>query len=750
MISRYFKFSQLLILFFILCTKFTFAEEKINSIEITGNERIPTSTILMFANITKGEKINTSKINVILKNLYESNFFENVNVKSEKNILKIFVKEYPIIENIIYEGIKANKIKDVVFKDLVLKPRTSFNEILLKEDQKRIKKSLKDLGYYFSKVTISVFELTDNKVDLLYKVDLGKKSKIKKINFVGNKVFKDRKLKRIITSEESKFWKFISGTKYLNQNLISFDERLLKNFYLNKGYYNVEINSSFAKLADEEEFELIFNINARDKFYFNDLVLQLPLDFQENNFQSLLNLFDELKGESYSINKVENILEEIDKITLEEQYESISASVEEEIIENKINLKFNIKKSDQIFVEKINIFGNNVTRENVIRNQFEIDEGDPFNEILANKTINNLKNLRFFKSVNSEILPGNTDDSRIINIFVEEKPTGEISAGAGFGTNGASVLFAVKENNYLGKGLRVESNVLLNEESIKGKFSVTNPNFQNSDKSVYFTAEASETDRLSSFGYKTNKTGFITGTNFEYLNDFFLGLGTSNYYEKIDTDSSASARQKSQEGDYWDTFVNLNFDYDKRNQKFQTSEGFRNRYFLELPLISKTNSVANTYNYQYFTDLYEDNVTVFSFYAKAVESLTNDDVKLSERVFLPSNRLRGFETGKVGPKDGNDFIGGNYATSFNFSSTIPQILENSQDIDILIFFDAANVWGVDYDSSIDDNSKIRSSIGLGIDWLTPIGPINFTFSEPITKADTDITESFRFNLGTTF
>ena len=135
---------------------------------------------------------------------------------------------------------------------------------------------------------------------------------------------------------------------------------------------------------------------------------------------------------------------------------------------------------------------------------------------------------------------------------------------------------------------------------------------------------------------------------------------------------------------------------------------------------------------------------------KSVDSISGDDVKLSERVFLPSSRLRGFENGKVGPKDGDDFIGGNYATSFNFSSTLPQILENSQNIDFLFFVDAANVWGVDYDSSISDNSKIRSSLGIGVDWLTPIGPLSFTFAEPITKADTDITESFRFNLGTTF
>ena len=749
MFRKYYNIILAFFIFIFILTNTSFAEV-IKSIEINGNKRIPNQTIIMFADISEGQNLNPTDLNNILKNIYESNFFSNVSVNLIENILQINVNEFPIIENISYKGIKADKIKNVIFKDLKLKPRSSYNEIFLNEDKKKIQDSLRILGYFFSSVNISITQLDDNKVDLEYNVDLGKKSKIKKISFIGNKIFKDRKLKRIITSEEYKFWKFISGKKFLNENLIEFDQRLLKNFYLNKGYYNVQVNSSFAKLINEDEFELIFNIDAKDKYYFNKITLKIPEDFERENFQSLNNIFKSLKGETYSINKVEDILQEIDKVTLEAQFESISATVQEEIIENKINFQFSIEKSGKIFVEKINIFGNNVTRENVIRNEFEIDEGDPYNEILAKKTINNLKSLRFFKSVNSEIKPGRSENSKIINISVEEKPTGEISAGAGFGTDGASILFSVKENNYLGKGLRVETKFLINEESLKGNFSVTNPNFNNSDKSVYIAAQAIETDRLASFGYKTNRTGFSIGTNFEYLDDLSFGLGSSNYYEKIETDSTASSRQKSQAGNYWDSFINLNFDFDKRNQKFQTTEGFRSNYYLDIPIISNTYTLSNTYNYEYYTDLYEDNVSVFSLYLKSVDSIKNDDVKLSERIFLPSNKLRGFETGKIGPKDGNDFIGGNYATALNFSSTIPQLLENSQNIDILFFLDAANVWGVDYDNSINDNSKIRSSFGIGIDWLTPIGPINFTFAEPITKANTDITETFRFNLGTTF
>ena len=196
-------------------------------------------------------------------------------------------------------------------------------------------------------------------------------------------------------SEEFKFWKIISGKKFLNENIINFDERLLRNFYLNKGYYNVQINSSFAKLIDENEFELIFNIEANEKVNFNSIKLDLPKDFDIDNFTSIIDLFDDMKGTPYSINKVEKILEEIEVITINEQNLSVKASVDENITENKLDIIFKIDETEKYFVNKINIFGNNITEETVIRNQFEIDEGDPFNEILQNKTVNNIKNLNF-------------------------------------------------------------------------------------------------------------------------------------------------------------------------------------------------------------------------------------------------------------------------------------------------------------------------------------------------------------------
>ncbi len=741
------KFFFLIILSFLLTSKGS--AQIINKIEIFGNERISNETIILFSKVKLNQNLEQNDLNKVLKNLYETDFFKNVSVKIENDSLIINVQEEAIIQNIEFNGIKNKTTKQEVTENLLLKERASFNEISLQKDRSKMINSLRNYGYYFSKVNISIENLEDNKVNIIYDIDLGSKAKIAKIKFTGDKIFKDRKLRNIIISEEYKFWKFISGKKFLNEDFIKLDLRLLKQFYLNRGYYNVQINSSFAKLVSDDSFELVFNINANEKIFFNDLRLNLPQDYEKQNFDKIYKFFSKLKGEIYSVNKIDQILKKIDEIVIAEQFESIKATVEEKIFDNKIDLTFNVEETEKFFIERINIFGNNITEENVIRNQLIVDEGDPLNEILYSKSINRIKSLNFFKTVEAEIIDAE-DNNKIINIKVEEKPTGEIVAGYGFGTSGSTLSAAVKENNYLGRGISVNSKLSLSEESLKGIFSVSNPNYRNSDKSIFSSLQALTTDRLESSGYKTSKSGFTFGTRFEYLDDFNLGLSTTNYYEKISTNSTASTRQKAQEGNYWDSFLVLDFILDKRNQRFQTTSGYLSAYTIDLPVISDTNSFINSYKYKVWKELYNENVTSFSFTAKSAFSLKREDIKLSERLFTSEDNLRGFEVGKVGPKDGSDFVGGNYLTAFNVSTTLPQVMPSLQNSDFFLFLDVANIWGVDYDSSIDDTNTIRSSVGLGVDWFTPIGPMNFSFSQPISKEDSDVTESFRFNIGTSF
>tara|TARA_B110000027_G_scaffold43260_1_gene47610 strand:+ start:1050 stop:3287 length:2238 start_codon:yes stop_codon:yes gene_type:complete len=743
------KFIFNFIIVFLLLT-FSSVSKNYEKLIINGNERISNETILIFSEISDDKPLDENSLNEILKRLYKSGFFQDIKITFENNNLIIDVLENPIIQTLFIKGIKKNELKDELYEILSLKNRSSYNEVYVQNDEIAILNYLKDKGYFFSNITTSYENLGDNKIDLIYEINLGAKAKISKISFIGDKKFKNNILRDIILSEEYRFWKIISGKKYLNENLINFDKRLLNNFYKNKGFFNVIIESSFASYLGNDEFEVIYNISSGKKFFFNEFNLNLPIDYEQDNFVQLNRLFESLKGKNYSLNSIDKILKEIDKIVLNEQYEFLKSTVKEEINDNLIDLTFDIGESEKFYVEKINILGNNITREEVIRNNLLVDEGDAFNELLQAKTLNNLKALNFFSKVESEITDSIKENKKIINIIVEEKPTGEIMAGAGVGTNGGTVAFGVSENNFLGRGIEFASDLTISGESLKGLISLNNPNYKGSNRSLNASLESSVTDQLQKFGYKSTKTGFSLGSGFEIYDDLFWNTGISSYIEKLDTDSAVSSNIKKQEGTYFDTFFNQVFFYDKRNQRFKTSDGYFSRFNQNIPLISENYTLTNGYDYKIYDEWLDENIFSFGLFLKASNSINGKDIKLSERLFVPSNKLRGFEIGKVGPKDGTDYIGGNYAASINMATTLPKILPNLQNTSLSIFVDAANIWGIDYDSAIGDGSKIRSSIGIAVDFFTPIGPLNFSLSEAITKGKNDITETFRFNLGTTF
>ena len=737
------------IIFFLLLTFSTYSKNY-EKIIISGNERISNDTIFVFSEIIKDQSLDENSLNNILKKLYNSGFFRDVKVKIENNNLIIDVIENPIIQTVFIEGIKKKKTEESLYEILSLKDRSSYNLSLVKKDERAILNLLKEDGYYFANITSSFQDLGDNKIDLLYEIELGKKAKISKISFIGDKKFKDSILRNIIISEEYRFWKFISGKKYLNENLINYDKRLLGNFYKNRGFFNVKINSSFANYLGKDKFEIIYNISSGEKFYFNEFNLDLPIDYERTNFDQLNKIFDTFKGETYSLNAIDKILKEIDKIVLNEQFEFLKSTVMEEFQDDLINLTFKIEESKKFYVEKINIFGNNITRDDVIRNNLLVDEGDAFNELLQTKTINNLKSLNFFSNVDAEIIDSVDENKKIINITVEEKPTGEIMAGAGFGTSGGTLGFGISENNFLGRGIEFGTDLSISSETIKGLISLNNPNYQGSNRSLNVSMESTVTDRLTDFGYKSSKTGLSVGSGFEFYDDLYWNTGVSAYVHDLEAEAAASATVKKQEGSYFDIYYNQSFNYDKRNQKFKTTDGFYSRFSQNIPLISDTYTLINAYDYKSYNVWFNENVASFAFHLKSANALNNENIKLSDRLYLPASKLRGFEAGKVGPKDGSSFIGGNYASSFNIASTLPQVLPSLQNTNFSVFFDAANIWGIDYSSSLTDDSKIRSSVGVAIEFFTPVGPLSFSFSEPITQGKNDIKESFRFNLGTTF
>ena len=742
----------LLKIIIIYCSIITFSlSEIIRDVVVEGNNRISKQTIITYGNIKLNTNYDNEKINDVLKNLYSTNFFENISITKTNDNLKIIVKENKIIQTTIIEGVKSNTIKKSILDTMYSKDKAPFLERKVSEDINRIKSSINNLGYYFADIESQIIENNNDTIDLIININLGEKASIGKIEFIGDKKFKDRTLRNVIISEENKFWKFISKNKFINQNLIERDKRLLENFYLNRGYYDVKIESTNANFQDNDKFKLVYKINSGKQYIINDTKLILPIDYDPANFQKLKLKLSELSNEIYSFSKISSVVEEIDKISLSREYDFINAEViEKKVADNKIDIEFLIKESDKFYIERINIFGNNITQENVIRNSLEIDEGDPFNELLNAKSMNNLKSLNIFKEVKSKITDGDKLNTKVIDIEVTEKPTGEITLGAGVGSEGGSIGFGVTENNFLGKGVKLGSSLRVSEDTIRGNFSVTNPNFNYSNKMLISSVESTKIDKLADNGYETTKTGFSFGTRYEQYEDVYFSPSLSTYLEDLTTSNKASASLKKQSGNYFETKFTYGLDLDKRNQKFQTFDGHRISFNQGLPLISDEYALSNSVNIEKWYKFENEMVANFGVYTKIISSLNDEDVRITDRLTLPRSKLRGFKFSSIGPVDGDDYVGGNYAASINFDTTLPMILPSFETIDFKYFIDFGNVWGVDYSDSIDDSNKIRSSTGVSVDWFTPIGPLNFSLAQDISKASTDKTEGFQFNLGTTF
>ncbi len=748
MFKSFFKIQFIVLLF----ASISYAEI-INNIEVSGNQRISKDTIIVLGAIEIKSNYNNEDLNLILKNLYNTNFFEKINLKISNNILIIEVSENRIIEDVEINGIKSAKLTEFLNDSIKLKSRNSFNESLFTKDVNTIKSIIRANGYYFSTVkTSSIKNDEQNSIKLIYDIDLGKEAKIDQIVFLGDKKIKDRKLNNIITSEVHQFWKFISKRSKLNKERIELDIRLLTNYYKDNGYYNASIRNSFVEFKDDGRFKLIYDIEAGEKFFFNKFEMPIPDDFNSESFEKIFELFERYKNDEYSLYKINKILSEIDKVAISKKYEFIDATIDENIISNnKINFKINLNETEKFYVERINIYGNEFTLEEVIRNGLIVDEGDPLNQILLNKSINNLKSRNIFKSVENKVYDGSEKNRKIIDITVEEKPTGEISLGAGYGTSGGTIGAGIKENNFLGKGINLNTNFTVSKDSIKGQFIYSKPYFNNTENTLFTKFRSLSSDKMAVFGYKTNEVGASVGTQFQQYENFYFNPEISASYESLEASSTASVGKKKQAGDFVDFNFIYSLNYDLRNKRYKPDEGFQNIFSQELPMISDNYEMINSFETIKYQKLPSQMIGKINFKIMAVNTIKDGDVRLSKRLYIPGKKLRGFEPGKVGPKDSSDdFIGGNYYSSVNLSTTLPQILPSFQNSDFSLFIDAANIWGVDYDSSLDKNNDIKSSIGVAIDLLTPIGPLNFSLTQPMTKSSSDKTESFRFNLGTTF
>ena len=723
--------------------------EAIKDVKISGNKRISNETIKVYGKIDLNKDYNEVQLNNILKDLYSTNFFEDVKVSLNNNILTVILKEYPVVSQVLLLGEPSKNIKESVLSLISTKKNSSFIRSNISKDIDIIKKLYSSIGYSNSIVDFKVRNIDENNYDLVIDIKKGNLTKISSISFIGDKKIRDRRLRDIITSEEQKFWKFISKKTRFSESQIGLDKRLLTNYYKSQGYYDVNINSNNAQINKEGNVDLIYSIDAGTRYRIGKITTNADSVFDAKIFFPLKKKYEKYVGEYYSPFSIKKLLEDIDILIEDNNLQFVEHNVEEVIENDIIEVTFNIFESDKTIVERINIIGNNVTNESVIRGELLVDEGDPYSDLNINKSISKIKSRNIFGKVTHSVETGSQSNLKIININIEEKPTGEISAGAGLGTNGGAFAFNVSENNWLGEGKRVKFSLDASAESLTGAVNYTDPNYNFLGNSLnYFVS--SETNDKPNQGYENSIFSLGANTSFEQYKDVDVSLGISASYDDLKTDGTASKSLTKQSGEYSEILVSYGFANDTRNRSFKPTAGSIYSFNQALPIVADKSYIANTLTASKYLLFNENLVSATKFYATAINGFGDEDVRVSKRKNLSSSRLRGFKRGKVGPVDGKDHVGGNYATAVNLEASLPNLLPENTKAEVGFFMDIGNVWGVDYDKKIGDGSKIRSSLGTGINWLSPVGPMSFILSQNLTKADSDETESFTFNLGTSF
>jgi outer membrane protein insertion porin family len=723
--------------------------EIVKKLDVKGNSRISDETIKVYGEIVLNEDYTSLRVDEILKNLYRTDFFDDVKVSISNEILSITVKEYAIINSIDLQGEDSNRIKNKILEGLELQVKQSFIESKVASDKKKLKRIYAGIGFNFVTVESKIQKFSDNRVNLVYSLTKGSKSNIAKISFNGDKKLKAKKLREIIASEEKKFWKILSRNTFLSIPNIELDKRLLINYYKSLGYYDVQVLSNNAEISKDNFTTLIYTINAGTRYRVNKISTNVSAVLDKKLFLPLEKYFSKVIGKYYSPFKVKKLLDELDVLIADNDLQFIEHSVNEILEDGNVEIKINIYEGKKQLVEKINILGNTVTDESVIRSELILDEGDPFNSLKLEQSIARIKGRNIFGLVEAKVIDGLNKDQKVININIEEKPTGEISAGAGIGTNGGTVSFAISENNWLGRGINVVTSLDASAETFTGGLSITNPNYNYTGNSLTVFASNSTNDKKDA-GYKNTITTGGIGTRFEQYKNIYLSPNLKYTYDDLKVENSASDSLKKQKGSFSDLIFDYSIQLDNRNRTFAPTEGYSTSFGQELPFYSQSPFLANSYDLKTYKTFSKEAIGSFKFYVATINGLNDEDVRVNRRINLPSSRLRGFEAGKVGPVDGVDFIGGNYAAVTNFDLKLPNLLPEATKLDVGVFLDVGNLWEVDYDSSLNDSNKLRSSTGINANWSSPLGPMSFVFSQNISKASTDVTEGFNFNLGTSF
>tara|TARA_B100000700_G_scaffold331120_1_gene461557 strand:- start:990 stop:3242 length:2253 start_codon:yes stop_codon:yes gene_type:complete len=749
------KISKFIIILLICSTINSYGAEitdnAVTEIQIDGIQRIDKETVIAYSNININDTYTEELGNNALKSLFETDLFSNIEISFKDNLLIIKVSENPTVNLIKFEGNKKINDEDLLL-EISLNERSIYSRSKVKKDLEKMLTLYQRAGRLSTEINPTIEMLENNRVNLTYEIDESSVAEVSKISIVGNENFTSSKIKSIMKTKQKKLLRPWSTSDNYDPDKLEYDKQLITEFYNDNGFPNFKFTSSIAQLIpNKNSFEIILTLNEGEMFNFGTISAETELDKLSSD--AIINSVSTKEGALYQSSLIKEsislIRDQASMIgyTFIEIYPKLIPDDDSKTV----NINFKINEGPRVYVKNINISGNTRTIDKVIRRQVKLSEGDAYNKYAIDLSKDTIRSLGFFGTVDIEEVRVIDSDRVNINIHVEEKNTGEVSAGAGYSsTSKTSVTFGLKEKNFLGKGQKANFQASFADTQSTYDISFEEPYYNNKNLSLRGDLYSRFSDPTS-VRYETEDLGAGFSIRFPLAPTLSYGFSYELFTTKVKADANASSYEKLLAGTDTVSSVTNTFSSDRRNSPYKPSSGHLSRLTSTIAGVGGTSYyIKNFFDHSRYKRLSKSFVGAFKIEAGHLNGYNDKYAPITSNYKLGGKNLRGFKAGRVGPKSGNSYYGGQYyyLTSLETNLELPI---DEFDITSVFFIDAGSVWGLDSRyGSIDDDHKLRSSAGVNFLWDSAIGPINLIYAKAINKESTDSLDSFYFDIGYLF
>ncbi len=734
----------------------------IQQIIVHGTQRIEPATVLSYMTVHVGERYDEQSIDRSLKTLFATGLFSDVKMDWSGSVLTVNVVENPIINQVVFEGEDDVTEKDLK-KEVQLKPRMVFTRSKVQADVQRIIELYRRSGHFAATVEPQIIQRPQNRVDLIFSINEGPTTGVARISFIGNKVFDDSTLAAQIATEETEWWKFLSSNDNYDPDRLTFDKEQLRRFYLKRGYADFKVLSAVAELTpDRRRFYITFTVDEGKLYHFGNV--QINSKVKELPASSLRADVPIRNGETYNAELIDKSIDALTNAVGVKGYAfaQVHPRIRRERSTQTIDVVFNIEQGSRVYIEKINITGNNRTLDKVIRREFRLTEGDAFNRVLVDRSRNRIRALGFFSDVNIKPVQGSSPDRTVLNVAVTEQSSGELSLGAGYSSTSSLVgQFSYTERNLFGRGQFLRSSVSVSSISKEFQLSFTEPYFLDRPLSAGFDLYKYLTD-FEQASYRGDTTAATLRLGFPTSEYGSVGLRYTYSIQKITPFLNSPIAIQLAAGSANTSALGYSYSYVDVDDPIKPSKGFNFNFSQDFAGFGGTLKYLRTTGSLgfYHPIIWDDLVGSLTFQGGYINSYGGQRVRLNERFFKGGDSFRGFKLAGIGPRDirargGQGAIGGDAFLIGTAELRLPDMLPASYGMSFSLFSDFGTLGHIDAGvppctatSCVKDNMAFRASAGISVGWKSPFGPVQIDFGIPIMKEDYDKSQIIRFSTAT--